>query len=335
MTDVVHVPSDNKITSKHDVKAEFKNDIRTGFSQQHKSIQSKYFYDAEGSTLFNKITRHPDYYLTDCEIEILKTYKQQLSDFLGKEAFNLIELGPGEGIKTKLLIEQFLQDRKNFIYMPIDISTNYLENMIGEFEQGLPHLKLTPIHSDYFRGLEWLSHNSVKKNLVLFLGSSIGNFNPKETDSFLSHLQEVLHDGDYVLLGFDLRKDIPVLMRAYDDNSGITRDFNLNLLKRINRELNANFAIDKFHHYATYNVYTGAMESYLISLEKQLVYIDALQQSYLFDAIEPIHVEYSYKYLLSQVEALAAKNGFKLVKHFVDSREYFVDSLWQVVKSDK
>jgi L-histidine Nalpha-methyltransferase len=332
MTGVVYVPHDQDITSSHDEKYEFKIDIQAGLKKPNKQIQSKYFYDEHGSLLFNQITRHPDYYLTRCEIEILNTYKKQLSTLIHAEPFNLIELGPGEGIKTQLLMEQFLRDSLRFTYIPIDISTRYLKTLITEFKQQLPDLKLIPVHSDYFRGLTWLSMRSERRNFVLFLGSSIGNFEPDATAHFLRQLWEALHHDDYVLLGFDLRKDVNIMMRAYNDADGITRDFNLNLLQRINRELSANFDLTKFRHYATYNVYSGAMESYLISLESQTIHIEALEQDIFFEAIEPIHVEYSYKYHLSQIQQLAHAAGFEIIKNFADSNQYFVDSLWRVKK---
>lgn len=334
MAGVIHITDDQDLKTRYQEKNAFKTDIQLGFAKTEKKIQSKYFYDEHGSELFNQITRHPDYYLTQCEIEILNTYKKQISALLGDKPYNVIELGPGEGIKTQILIEQFLRDSLNFTYMPIDISTKYLNTLSKQFNQQLPALKLTPIHSDYFKGLEWLSEHSGRQNLVLFLGSSIGNFDPVLTEEFLHHLWEILHDGDHVLLGFDLRKDINVLMRAYSDQDGITRDFNMNLLQRMNRELHAHFDADKFSHYATYNVYSGAMESYLVSLEQQIVAIDALDRSYSFDAIEPIHVEYSYKYLVSQIEEFARTTGFSIVQHFTDTRNYFIDSLWRVNKQN-
>lgn len=335
MTDVIHVNVESPLQTIHDEKDEFKNSVEMGLSKLQKQLSSKYFYDELGSELFNQITRHPDYYLTRSEMEILNLHKKSLVNILGNTAFNLVELGPGEGIKSQILIDEFLKNSLNFTYIPIDISAQYLRFIMTQMSQTSPNLKLTPIHSDYFHGLEWLSQHSIRKNIVLFLGSSIGNMDALETSQFLQHLWEVLNDGDYVLLGFDLRKDINILMRAYDDNHGITKAFNLNLLKRINRELGGNFDIDKFRHYATYNVYSGAMESYLVSAEKQLVEVKALNKSYSFEAIEPIHVEYSHKYLLSQIQQYALMHGFKMVKNFLDSREYFVDTLWQVNKSKR
>lgn len=334
MPGVIDLPSEENINI-HNEKDEFKLDVKKGLEKTKKSIQSKYFYDELGSELFNQITRHPSYYLTRCELEILGNCKAELADMMGDEAFNLVELGPGEGIKTQILMEQFLRNKQQFRYLPIDISKKYLEILTQQLNQQLSSVKTIPIHSDYFKGLAWLNSHSERKNLVLFLGSSIGNFNPQETKVFFKHLWASLKPGDMVLIGFDLRKDINVLMQAYDDSDGITRNFNLNLLNRMNRELNANFNIDKFKHYPTYNVYTGAMESYIVSCEPQTVFVQALNRSFFFDVIEPMHVEFSYKYLLSQIEELALSTGFSVVKNFMDAKEYFVDSLWVVNKSEQ
>ena len=165
---------------------------------------------------------------------------------------------------------------------------------------------------------------------MLFLGSSIGNFNLAEMKEFLDMLRSFLHPGDYLLIGFDLLKDIEVLLQAYNDRDGITREFNLNILTRMNRELGANFIINSFYHYGTYNVYTKAMESYLVSNKAQIVYIKAMKKSFNFKEFEAIHVESSQKYSLSDINNLARKQGAKVINNFMDKKRYFVDSLWQV-----
>lgn len=311
-------------------KAEFMLDVQMGLLKARKQIHSKYFYDADGSELFNEITRHPDYYLTNCEIEILHTYKNEITNLFINKPFNLIELGPGEGAKTEILLDEFLKHTLDFSYIPIDISKKYLEALMKGFSKKLTPQQLMPIYADYFRGLEQLREQSKRPNLVLFLGSSIGNFSPIQTQEFLTHLHHSLNKNDYVLVGFDLRKDADVLMRAYSDSDGITRDFNMNLLHRINRELGADFDVNKFQHYATYNVYTGAMESYLLSLENQIVKIRDLEQAFSFEAIEPIHVEYSHKFSLTQINEYAKKTGFEIIHHYTDKRKYFIDALWRV-----
>lgn len=309
-------------------------DILVGLSSDKKFIPSKYFYDEKGSMLFNKITRHKDYYLTNCELEILENNKGKLATIFAEKPFNLIELGPGEGIKSRIIIDEFLQKNLDFNYFTIDISRKYLKQIVKQFNQELPKLKLMALNSDYFSGLHWLSLHSKRRNVVLFLGSSIGNFNVENTKVFLKNIWQDLHHDDYLLIGFDLRKDLDTLINAYNDSDGITRAFNMNLLQRLNRELAADFKIENFTHHATYNVYSGAMESYLISLKKQTVTFKALHKSFDFDEFEPIHVEFSYKYLLSQIEEFAQNAGFKIVNNFTDTHNYFVDSLWQVQKTD-
>lgn len=314
----------------HDEKQEFIHDVQLGLSKAHKSINSKYFYDEKGSELFNQITHHPDYYLTGCEWEILQNHKQEIAEIVKNEELNLIELGPGEGIKTRVLIDQFLHNNLTFKYYSIDISRKYLNQIIDKFNQELPNLETIALNSDYLNGIKWLSSKSKKRNLLLFLGSSIGNFNAVDSKKFLSLIHDFLHPGDFVLIGFDLVKEIDILLRAYNDSAGLTKAFNLNLLSRMNNELGANFNLNSFYHYGTYNVYTKAMESYLVSDKEQIVYIDALKKSFHFKELEAIYVESSHKYSLSDLAKLARDSGFKLVKNFRDTKQYFVDSLWQV-----
>lgn len=310
----------------------FGADVLAGLAKSNKTLASKYLYDERGSFIFNQITRHPDYYLTNCEIEILTRYAGDIAKRLQHTPFNLIELGPGEGIKTSILINYLMQQKIAFTYMPIDISSKYLEFYAQELLKAQPKLTVKPILGDYAKNLTCLQQANQKRNLILFLGSSIGNFDLPSARQFLADLYEMLNHDDYVLIGFDLKKPMPYLFKAYDDETGLTRAFNLNLLARINRELGGHFLLDQFYHYATYNVHRGAMESYLISLISQSVAIDALDRTFSFEAFEPVHIEYSYKYLLTQIEALANATGFKLITQFQDSKKYFVDSLWQVKK---
>lgn len=310
----------------------FMSDVLNGLSSSSKYLYSKYFYDQKGSELFNQITQHPDYYLTHCELEIIEQCKENLSQRLHNIPFNLIELGPGEGIKTRILINQFLKDQHEFTYFTIDISEKYLAHLVKKFNRELASLKLIALNADYFNGLHWLTQQSNKRNVVLFLGSSIGNFNHRETNQFLNGVWKDLQEGDYCFIGFDLKKDINCLLKAYNDSDGLTREFNLNLLTRLNRELGAHFNREYFEHYGTYNVYKGAMESFLISTREDNVLIDALNKEFHFDAYEPIHLEYSYKYSIKQIEEFATANGFKVIEHYFDNKRFFVDSLWQVVK---
>jgi uncharacterized SAM-dependent methyltransferase len=171
-----------------------------------------------------------------------------------------------------------------------------------------------------------------KKKVVLFLGSNIGNMNPCEAKSFLIRLWNSLNHDDFILIGFDIKKDIKKLIRAYNDNQDITAEFNKNLLYRINKELGGEFDADKFEYFSTYDPQDGAIKSYLISKERQRVYIHAIQKQFHFDAYEAIHTESSYKYDIKDIINLAEKNGFKIEKNYFDKKKYFTNSLWRVVK---
>lgn len=331
MSQLIHVSSPSKIETLHDGLDTFKSDLKHSLSQTPKRIESKYFYDKTGSQLFNRITKHPDYYLTQSELTILNEAKSDLLEKLKSYNVNLIELGPGEGIKTELLLNFFMQQNLPCTYIPIDISEQYLKKVIKKLEKHRISLPITALHADYLHGLKWLMPSSNVRNLVLFLGSSIGNFHHTEAQDFFTQMRKNLHQDDYVLIGFDLHKDADILLRAYDDSDGITRAFNLNLLRRINLELDADFNLNQFKHHPRYNEEIGAMESYLKSLGPQVVKIKAIQQSFKFEANEMVHVEYSYKYSLAQIKHFAETSHFRVIENYIDSQGYFVDSLWQAI----
>jgi L-histidine N-alpha-methyltransferase len=322
-------PHDVRISESHEV---FALDVLIGLSQTPKSLPSKYFYDEEGSKLFQQITKLSEYYLTGCEFEIFQDKKGEIAGLIGGSQFNLVELGAGDGRKTKILLEHFLKAGLDFRYVPIDICEAALEGLIGGLDKHSPGLPIEGLVADYCDGLKWLCNMNKHRNVVLFLGSSIGNFSHSEAREFLYGLWNALEDGDYLLIGFDLKKDIQLLERAYNDSQSVTAQFNLNLLHRINRELGGNFDTDQFQYYSSYNALSGAMESYLISRQEQVVDIEALNQSFAFEAWEPVHTEYSYKYLESDIASLAEETGFTIIAQLMDSKQYFVDSVWQVSK---
>lgn len=315
-----------------DEKQSFALDVLVGLSEQPKRLSSRYFYDDRGSELFQQIMDLPEYYLTDCEFDILRTQKELIGELVKGQRFNLVELGAGDGRKTSILIDYFLDQKFQFKYVPIDISEGAMKTLIQSLIKKYQNLQCDGLVAEYFDGLKWLGKLDMGKNVVLFLGSNLGNFNKPQSRVFLRNLWNSLSDGDFLLTGFDLKKDIDLMRHAYNDKKGITREFNLNLLRRINRELGANFDLNKFQHYSNYDVFTGAMESYLVSLEKQTVLIRELGQTFDFEAWEPIHTEYSYKYLESDIKELAEATGFVMVKQLYDSKKYFVDSVWRVQK---
>lgn len=310
----------------------FSSDVLVGLSRSPKELPSRYFYDEKGSRLFQKITELPEYYLTNCENEILNTQKNKISSLMEGQVFNLVELGAGDGRKTSILISHFLKKKLKFKYIPIDISESAMKSLIHFMNKKFPNLTTEGIVAEYFDGVKWLNQLNSNRNLVLFLGSNLGNFNRINSNVFLHNLWNSLNSGDYVIIGFDLKKKIDIMLKAYNDSKGITSEFNLNLLHRINQELGGNFDLENFRHYASYDVFTGAMESYLVSLRQQTVFIKEIGQTFSFEAWEPIHTEYSYKYLESDVEKLAADTGFIIQEQLFDSKKYFLDSIWLVQK---
>ena len=318
---------------------EFLRDVLIGLSENPKKLPSKYLYDDKGSEIFQEIMELDEYYLTRSEHEILENHGKEIISFVQQNTesnsrIHLIELGAGDGKKTSLLLRELCSKKAPFEYAPIDISEGAMISLMQRLERDFERHQIQSkgIISDYLDGINWLQENKTDFNFVLFLGSNIGNFDQETARHFLLKLWEVLSDGDCLLIGFDLKKEIQILQEAYSDAEGVTNRFNKNLLSRINRELNANFDTKKFQHYATYNPVLGAMESYLISLESQVVHIDVLNRSFFFDEKEPIHTEYSFKYAPQEIKKLSLETGFELVKSFYDKKNFFVDSLWRVDK---
>jgi dimethylhistidine N-methyltransferase len=314
------------------IQEQFALDVLLGLSETPKTIHSKYFYDAEGSRLFQAITDLPEYYLTRCEHEILETHKDEIARLVSRRRFNLVELGPGDAHKTMLLMDRFLSAGIDFRYVPIDISEAAMQELVNSLDRRFPKLSVHGLVSSYSNGLKWLNTMKNESNFLLFMGSNIGNFNKAAARVFLRSLWNSLQSEDLVLIGFDLKKDINMMLLAYNDRQEVTARFNLNLLQRINRELGANFDLNRFRHYANYDVYSGAMESYLVSTESQDVFIKSIGQSFHFEPWEPIHTEYSYKYLESDIEELAKTTGFTVETQLYDSKHFFVDSIWRVAK---
>ncbi len=312
---------------------EFAYEVLTGLSERPRRLPSRYFYDDEGSRLFTQIMACEDYYPTNCEREILETYRGDIADAVADGALHVVDLGAGDGAKTFILLEHLEKRSVDFRFVPIDISAGALATLTPRCRERFPNMEVAGLVAEYTDGLEHLAHSHRdRRNLVLFLGSNIGNFNRARARAFLRRMWTALNPGDLLLIGFDLKKDIEVLLRAYNDRDGVTSRFNLNLLTRINRELGGHFNPEKFRHFGTYDVFSGAMESYLVSVEKQSVAIDALQLAFDFDAWEPIHTEYSYKYLRSDITALAKDTGFAIEAEFLDEKKWFLDSLWRVQK---
>jgi len=310
----------------------FAKEVDQGLSAIQKYIPSKYFYDAEGDRLFEAIMDLPEYYLTRCEYEIFETYSSEISALVDprRKGFNLIELGAGNGYKTKLLVKAFVEDNQQFHYLPVDISDNILETLQRNFNREFPQLTISPVHADYFNSLSQLRNRGKSQSLYLFLGSNIGNLSINKTVQFLKMIAGNCKPGDQLLTGIDLKKDPSVILSAYNDSRGVTRDFNLNLLLRINRELGGIFDIGKFQHTPTYDPETGMAKSFLMSLEDQDVFISFLDKSFHFRKWETIHTEVSKKYDLEDINMLAQQSGFRVRRLFYDKKHYFTSALFEL-----
>lgn len=308
----------------------FKLDVLKGLQSSPKYLQGKYFYDSQGDKLFQQIMATPEYYLTKAELEIFSNQCLEildlLKDFIASD-FDLIELGVGDALKSSQLLKCLAQARVDFSYYPIDISKDILQFIETELPKKIKGLKIKGIEAEYFMGLERVSQLSSKPRWILFLGGNIGNMPPREAELFLKQLYKHLAPGDIVLIGFDLKKNPWTIFNAYNDAKGVTKEFNINLLRRINRELQANFILENWDHYESYDPETGACKSYLISLAEQQVQIDS--NNIQFAENEQIYMETSQKYTVEEIDSMAQKAGFKHLKNLFDSEKRFTDVIWQ------
>lgn len=307
----------------------FANDIIEGLTAQHKHLSSKYFYDDNGSRIFQEIMNMPEYYLTDSEFEILSLQAQHIVDALEfSQPFNIVELGAGDGFKTFKLLEHLVNTNVNFNYVPIDISQEAIDILTERLKERLPDLVVKPKVGDYFEILKQ-NKKSDYQSLLLFLGSNIGNYSLDKAKQLLQLFNDNMKPSDKLLIGMDLKKNPITIHNAYYDKGGVTKRFNLNLLIRINREFDADFKIDDFDFYCHYNPLNGEVKSYIVSLKAQTVQIKKLDKNIDFQQNELIWTELSKKYALSEIEALSKQANFSVKQHFLDCKHYFTDSLWE------
>lgn len=300
----------------------FAEDVREGLSTTPKFLPPKYFYDAEGSRLFEQICELPEYYVTRTEQAILEKHADEIVQHLPEEG-SLIELGSGSSRKTRVLIEALLKKADSIHYMPVDISQTMVIDTSKVLINEYPELHITALVSDYFTALQYLRFENLSGKSIIFLGSNIGNFDLDEALQFLRKVCEAMQKQDKFLLGTDMQKEREILEAAYDDAQGITAHFNLNVLKRINRELGGNFDLNKFVHRAFYNTSLHRIEMHLQSLDNQTVYIEALNQTFRFKKDETIHTENSYKYSMDQIYRLADQAGLQVCESWFDEKRWF------------
>ena len=303
------------------IEKTFAEEISSSLDRTSKFIHPKFFYDKKGSDLFEKICSVPEYYPTRTEISILKKLQSELSSFLDED-FRLVELGSGSSIKTRLILDFLTSSQKTTEYFPIDISeilTESSEELLNDYK----NLSIIGIIDTYEGGLEFLKTYDDKNNLIIFLGSSFGNFSPVDGYKFLEKVYATMKPGDLFLIGLDLVKDKTILESAYNDLEGITAKFNLNVLSRINDELDADFNLKNFSHYAIYNEKVQRIEMYLKSLVDQSIILSKSDLELKLKKDELIHTEYSHKYRLSQIHDLLDDVGFDLKHTWLDDKKYF------------
>src|SRR5215472_269059 len=298
--------------------------VSEGLLSRPKWLPSWLFYDAAGSQLFNQITELPEYYLTRTERAIFSQYSDEIIGLAAEgDALRIIELGAGSADKTRLLLNAAVDRQDTVIYEPVDVSSSALEEAQERIEREIPGVIVTPRVEDYCNGLELDAAGMGERRLVLYIGSSIGNFEPEEAQRLLRNVRAALAPGDALLLGVDLAKDEATLLAAYDDAAGVTADFNMNLLVRLNRELGADFDLASFAHRAVWNPAHSRIEMHLVSRRRQRVKIAALDLKIDFAQGETIHTENSYKYRSGQPQELLRDAGFTPEASWMDDQRRF------------
>jgi len=300
----------------------FAAEVRAGLTATPKTLPCAYLYDAEGSRLFEEICALPEYYPTRAEEEILRENASAIADDL-PDGVSVVELGSGSATKTRHLLDALLLREDGLTFVPVDISRTMLEESSRELLLEYPTLDVVGVAAEYADGLRAVRAEVDGPQVVLWLGSNVGNLDRPNAVTFLHGVREGLTADDRMLVGVDLRKDIAVLQAAYDDQAGVTAAFNLNLLVRINRELGGHFDVDRFAHRAPWNADAGRIEMHLESLADQTVRIDALDLEVPFAKGETVHTESSHKYSTAEIDALAAAAGFEVEDRWLDSNERF------------
>jgi L-histidine Nalpha-methyltransferase len=306
--------------------------VYEGLLSSSKWLPSWLFYDSAGSRLFDEITRIPEYYLTRTERAILASRASEIiARAAGDHALRLVELGAGSADKTRLLLTAAVARQDTVFYEPVDVSASALVEAQMRIEDEIPGVLVCPRVEDYTHDLELDSTLASERRLVLYIGSSIGNFEPGEAMLLLERVRAALEPGDCMLLGVDLVKENSVLLPAYDDAAGVTAAFNRNVLVRLNRELDADFHPELFAHRAVWNPEKSRMEMHLVSEKNQTVWLPAIDLRVNFEAGESIHTENSYKYRVGDAEALLTKAGFRPEETWTDGHGWFAVCLARAI----
>jgi len=303
--------------SEEEARAAFARDVVAGLTAERKTLRPKYFYDEEGSRLFEEITQAPEYYPTRTELGILEKNGAAIASLIPAGGA-LVEFGAGSSVKIRTVLRAL---DKLEVYVPVDISADFLAGEAAELQKDFPRLRVLPVAADFTKPFALPPEAQKRPRVGFFPGSTIGNFEPGEAENFLKHAARILGPGAHLIVGVDLIKSAEVLRAAYNDAAGVTARFNLNLLTRINRELGADFDVDAFEHQAIFNDRRSRVEMHLVSRERQRVSVCGRKVD--FEAGETIHTECSYKYTLSSFGALAGRAGWTPMKSWTDPRDYF------------
>ena len=308
----------------------FEVNVRQGLSDYPKHLHSKFIYDKQGDELFKQIMELPEYYLTNAEYDILQQNKTAIcKQFYAKDGFDLIELGAGDGQKTKLILQELVNQKMNFNYLPIDISQHVLGDLKKSINKEIPEVTMQCQQGSYFDVLKGLANYNKRKKVILVLGSNIGNLLHKEAIDFLQQIQESMGEYDMLFMGFDQKKHPQLIVNAYNDSQGVTEAFNKNLLKRINNEFNADFDLDQFMHWENYDPETGTARSFLLSKIDQQVNIEDLEMQVDFHKWETIHTEISQKYNDDVVNWLAGQASLEIDTNFTDKQEKYKNYIFK------
>lgn len=309
----------------------FLEDVLKGLSAKDKFLESKYFYNAKGDTLFQKIMDCPEYYPTKCEMDIFTNQINELVSVLTEQSseFDIVELGAGDATKSVHLLKCLTDKKIKFTYYPVDISENVIDLLYNSLPEKIAGLQMHGLNGEYLEMLGKARTLSDKTKVVLFLGGNAGNVPLSKAIEFCKLMRQHLSPGDVAVTGFDLKKDPLKILNAYNDKAGFTRDFNLNLLVRINDELKGNFIIENFYHFPAYDPQAGACKSYLVSIKEQKV--NVADKTFYFEEGETIFMEIAQKYTIEQTEDLAKQSGFIPICHFLDEKKWFSDAIWKCV----
>ncbi|HEY1888010.1 MAG TPA: L-histidine N(alpha)-methyltransferase [Roseiarcus sp.] len=295
----------------------FRADVLAGLSQRQKTLPSRWLYDQRGSELFEEITRLEEYYLTRTETAILRAHAEEMAALCG-EGVVLLEYGAGAAIKSEILINALHAPR---LYAPIDIAADFLAETIERFRDRFPDLPVRPIITDFTADFDIPSDVPARPRAAFFPGSTLGNLGPSDAAALLRRMREHVGRSGKAIIGVDLRKDVETLIAAYDDKRGVTAEFNLNLLRRINRELKGDFALEAFAHEARWNERESAIEMHLVSLKPQTVSVDG--SSFAFAQGETIHTETCRKFDVASFARAAQRSGWRVDKLWSDPAQLF------------